>query len=1390
MYKRIIAALCSISIIAVLLPVTVGAAIDESVDKALRGEGSSAVVRYSLNFSEADTMDKIRTVVAERGGAMHYSSQSPILDKTVGKSAPACRFSAGGQGLKLLNFGITSGIVSVEGDFLLDASTVGRSIMDFRVNGSSWLQGFKVAAGGYIHTGGGVSDIAANGSDWHKLKFAFRIGSDTVNYYIDDKFIGAATLSFAINTFEVVEISQSGAGTMILDNFCVKEYIENNNIDTAADRLPVNNILTVDFSEGNTLDKLQEVKGSDSFMPQNIQDSTRVESETLRIESRPGLNSDQSLKLMSELASGVISIEGHFRFDTLPEEENDVGIFNAHIGMENHSDNWYIAGFGLSVKNSGGESYIKCLGANVGDPVVAGKWYNLKIMFAVDGNKVNYYINGAKVAENTLAGAITHFNRCEVTQKNPNGSASLLMYFDDFKLIDYGNPSVFETLPDRAPAFSQRPDAEKIAGDFLLGGTHPRLMATKADFDALKAEYDGGTNPAKKEWYALLIERANVLLNCAAPVYSLNNEMSTLLNTSSNFQNEMITLAMAYRLTWRTEYLDKAREDLLAVAAFSDWHPQHHLDTSIMAAGFAIGYDWLYEYLSDEDRAALEASAKKNGLDYILLSYQTPSSVMTNAAYVDANHNAMCNGGAMLAALAFYDAYPRECALIVSGAVRGMEEMMWRYAPDGVWFEGTMYGGICVDYLSMAFSAMEKCFNTQYGLDEAEGFNKSYEYIKNMQADAGTYNYGDCDRLKNVIVANGWLSGHFGGDSSSNLINKDGSCVSNGEHIALSILWSSGEKAYNAPRDVFYSKNDVLAMRDDCDETFVGIKAGKTLEDHSQLDSGSFVFDSQGVRWAYEMGKDSYALPGYFDVAGGGRWKIFLNRAEAHNTVVISPDIEPDYVVGSTAKITDFDGNDNGAIAKVDMSALLASKASSAARAYCFTDGRKSLVVRDELTLRGENDIYWLMYTQSDISIDNENKRAILSDKVNPEKKLYVDFLCSRDAQITSEDAQEFVSRGVSGQRTNSGYKRLMLKTTADGAVNITVKLTPVNISGSGVEEYDLPISEWGKSLIKTSSAALEYLGSTLADRTERVTAQICDADFESGADISDADTSMIKTRQYNDKIHPDNRVYWYDYAMTPLGISDTVVVEQQGDNRVCHIRTIDSKYKNGRGESLAASFTDTTYQRAEKAKGGVLRYSAKLMFPDFNANKLIDIKFLNSGASVWENITINTEGNLSLAGSDTGVTLTRGTWYDLRLYIDIDNKSISLYVDGSYCGEHIIDKDYTSFEYISINTPKPVTGLSEIYLDDFKCERLEIPREKSWFWSDGETVRAYSVDSDVIFAAYADGAMTDCRICKNSGGKAFYDYSPGNADSIKAMAWNAENMKPTSLFAAVGRNK
>ena len=111
-------------------------------------------------------------------------------------------------------------------------------------------------------------------------------------------------------------------------------------------------------------------------------------------------------------------------------------------------------------------------------------------------------------------------------------------------------------------------------------------MATKADFDALKAEYDGGTNPAKKEWYALLIERANVLLNCAAPVYSLNNEMSTLLNTSSNFQNEMITLAMAYRLTWRTEYLDKAREDLLAVAAFSDWHPQHHLDTSIMAAGY------------------------------------------------------------------------------------------------------------------------------------------------------------------------------------------------------------------------------------------------------------------------------------------------------------------------------------------------------------------------------------------------------------------------------------------------------------------------------------------------------------------------------------------------------------------------------------------------------------------------------------------------------------------------------------------------------------------------------------------------------------------------------------------------------------------------------------
>lgn len=53
---------------------------------------------------------------------------------------------------------------------------------------------------------------------------------------------------------------------------------------------------------------------------------------------------------------------------------------------------------------------------------------------------------------------------------------------------------------------------------------------------------------------------------------------------------------------------------LEAAGNFPDWNPQHYLDVAEMTCAFAIGYDWLYDYWSDEQKAFLAQKIYEYGL--------------------------------------------------------------------------------------------------------------------------------------------------------------------------------------------------------------------------------------------------------------------------------------------------------------------------------------------------------------------------------------------------------------------------------------------------------------------------------------------------------------------------------------------------------------------------------------------------------------------------------------------------------------------------------------------------------------------------------------------------------------------------------------------------------
>ena len=140
---------------------------------------------------------------------------------------------------------------------------------------------------------------------------------------------------------------------------------------------------------------------------------------------------------------------------------------------------------------------------------------------------------------------------------------------------------------------------------------HPRLFAGADGFAAIKP----GAKKGSLRELALkrVLERADMLLVTQPVERKMTGRR--LLGVSRMALYRISTLSMAYRVTGERRYLDRALRELKAVCAFSDWNPSHFLDTGEMSLAVAIGYDWLYDGLSDDERRGIREGLARNGLD-------------------------------------------------------------------------------------------------------------------------------------------------------------------------------------------------------------------------------------------------------------------------------------------------------------------------------------------------------------------------------------------------------------------------------------------------------------------------------------------------------------------------------------------------------------------------------------------------------------------------------------------------------------------------------------------------------------------------------------------------------------------------------------------------------
>ena len=601
--------------------------------------------------------------------------------------------------------------------------------------------------------------------------------------------------------------------------------------------------------------------------------------------------------------------------------------------------------------------------------------------------------------------------------------------------------------------------AEEIRADTnplaTLRRDHPRLLVNAGEFEQIKQRI--AKDPQLQQWQSNLRAKAAKILRESPSRYEIPDG-KRLLATSRRVVDRVRLLAWMYRTEGDRQYADRAWRELEAAAAFKDWNPSHFLDTAEMTHAFAIGYDWLYDVWTPDQRATLRAAIVEKGFKPALVIYRG------NKWWSACNHNwnQVCNGGITTGALAIGDEVPDLAGEILRSALASVPRAMAEFGPDGGWPEGPGYWHYAVMYNVAMIASLQSALGTDFGLSATPGFADTGLFPIHMAgATDRCFNFADCHEGEIRSPEMFWFAQKF----------KRPDYAADEQRMAspspLDILWRNGAPpaASALPLDKYFRHVEAVSMRsawNDPKALFVAFKAGDNKANHSHLDLGSFVLESLGVRWAVDLGGDNYNFPGYF---GKQRWDYYRLRAEGHNTLVINPGKGPDQNPKAATPITRFKSDPKRAFAIANLTAAYAPHASLVQRGIALLD-RRQVLVQDEILADKSADLWWFFHTPADIVIATDGKTATLTMKKTAKRnitgQLVAQLLSPSEARFTVMAAEPLKSSPTpTTQSVNTDIRKLAIHIPSATATRIAVILTPLDNAAPLPPPTLLPLSQW-----------------------------------------------------------------------------------------------------------------------------------------------------------------------------------------------------------------------------------------------------------------------------------------------------------------------------------------
>ncbi|KAF8745167.1 Heparinase II III family protein, partial [Rhizoctonia solani] len=608
--------------------------------------------------------------------------------------------------------------------------------------------------------------------------------------------------------------------------------------------------------------------------------------------------------------------------------------------------------------------------------------------------------NGSPAAESSAASvknAIGRFATATDSMSNPiypsttnaaaftaptfgaSGNSALSWPVDSFKP---SNPSATSVRPDR-----------------------PRIVAPAYKWEALPALIK--TDPYLKGWNETIFSNAQTYYDQPVKAYFMDGG-NGILDIAREIKVRIKAWCYAYRMSKDTKWVDRTWRELENAAgnttagfgpASDHWNTMHFLDVAELTNAFGIGYDWMYDAWTADQRNAIMWTIINVGLSAGVASYNDPTSHGNFGWWqngINGNWNCVCNGGLTVGALAILGDDPTGTAETMLGLTIPNAQQNCAFGPssDGTWSETPNYWYFGTTGHAEMSSALLTATGSTYDLPVPD-YNLTALYHMHVYGPVAKFDYGDTGPNKFSATANSMMFyGSYFNEPRYTLFQRDRADAAE----PWSMFWYdpsvSGAFWDGMPLDHYFDNglDQWAAMRTswtDNNALYAAIKSGNHTghQTHGDLDAGTFVLDAMGQRWAGELGNGDYLSTGYFqnEKQDSQRWLYYRKRTEGQNTLVVNNDnqnvnAQPTVQYGSTldkqGSSTVYDvGSGSTAFFTTDLTTTY--NGQNIKRGMRLINGRKQVLLQDDLSNVSQS-VEWRMHTNATVTIDSAGTTATL----------------------------------------------------------------------------------------------------------------------------------------------------------------------------------------------------------------------------------------------------------------------------------------------------------------------------------------------------------------------------------------------------------------------------